>query len=112
MPNYSEYVESVGTGASQIDVKYEITDNVTTVSYPNGTYDSNTSSYINVGTASGKLRGYSGSDFRQFVKVPNAVTIDPCDSSGQTWYVSGYSNETDRIAVSYTHLTLPTILLV
>ena len=97
MPNYSEYVESVGTGASQIDVKYEITDNVTTVSYPNGTYDSNTSSYINVGTASGKIRGYSGSDFRQFVKVPNAVTIDPCDSSGQTWYVSGYSNETDRI---------------
>ena len=106
MPNYSDYVESIGTGASQIDVKYVITESSEQVVYPVGTYDTNTQAYINVGTATGRLQGYTaynnwegfpGGGFRQYTKVPNAVTIDPCDSSGQTWYVSGYSDETDRI---------------
>jgi len=106
MPNYSDYVESIGAGASQIDVKYAITESSEQVVYPVGTYDTNTQAYINVGVATGRLQGYTaynnwegfpGGGFRQYTKVPNAVTIDPCDSSGQTWYVSGYSDESDRI---------------
>jgi len=107
MPNYSDYVESVGTGASQIDVAYVITESSEQVAYPVGTYDATATppGYV-VGTATGRLQGYTaynnwegfpGGGFRQYTKVPNAVTIDPCDSSGQTWYVSGYSDPQDRI---------------
>jgi len=95
MPNYSEYVESIGAGPSSIDVRYEITDNVVTVSYPDGTFDG--TEYTNAGTASVKLRGYSSSPFRQSTKIPESVTIDPCDPTGTTWYVSGYSADADRI---------------
>ncbi len=33
MPNYKEVVESVGTGSSQIDIKYEV-GNAVNLSYP------------------------------------------------------------------------------
>ncbi len=108
MPNYSQYVESIGTGGSQIDIKYDITDTEVQVDYPVGTYDAQSNQYTNTGTATGIMRGYTApndwqdvfsgvSGFRQCTKIPDAVTIDPCDSTGQSWYVSGYSAKADRI---------------
>ena len=85
MPNYKEVVESVGTGSSQIDIKYEV-GNAVTLSYP-----------VALGTGEGKYFSLPVGTYRQTWKVPNAVTTDPCDSSGASWYVSGYSSETDRI---------------
>ena len=48
--NYKPVIESIGAGPSNIDVAYEIGTEVS-LSYPVGTYDPNTLTYINVGTA-------------------------------------------------------------
>ena len=111
MPNYRPVTESIGAGPSNIDVDYEVGTAVS-LSYPVGTYDPNTLSYINVGTATASSnyrnkRYYllPGSTFRQTWKVPNGVSIDSCDSSGQTWYVDSYSDPTDRIVYLAEDLT-------
>lgn len=111
MPNYRPVTESIGAGPSNIDVDYEVGTAVS-LSYPVGTYDPNTLSYIDVGTATANSnyrnkRYYllPGSTFRQTWKVPNGTAIDPCDSSGQTWYVDSYSNPTDRIVYLAEDLT-------
>ena len=111
MPNYRPVTESIGAGPSNIDVDYEVGTAVS-LSYPVGTYDPNTSSYINVGTATANSnyrnkRYYllPGSTFRQTWKVPNGTAIDSCDSSGQTWYVDSYSDPTDRIVYLAEDLT-------
>ena len=111
MPNYRPVTESIGAGPSTIDVDYEVGTAVS-LSYPVGTYDPNTLSYINVGTATANSnyrnkRYYllPGSTFRQTWKVPNGVSIDSCDSSGQTWYVDSYSDPTDRIVYLAEDLT-------
>ena len=111
MPNYKPVVESIGAGPSNIDVEYEVGTAVS-LSYPVGTYDTNTLSYIDVGTATANSnyrgkRYYSlpGSTFRQVWKVPDGVSIDSCDSSGQTWYVDSYSDPTDRIVYLAEDLT-------
>ena len=111
MPNYRPVTESIGAGPSNIDVDYEVGTAVS-LSYPVGTYDPNTLSYINVGTATANSnyrnkRYYllPGSTFRQTWKVPNGVSIDSCDSSGQTWYVDSYSDPTDRIVYLAEDLT-------
>ena len=111
MPNYRPVTESIGAGPSTIDVDYEVGTAVS-LSYPVGTYDPNTLSYINVGTATASSnyrnkRYYllPGSTFRQTWKVPNGVSIDSCDSSGQTWYVDSYSDPTDRIVYLAEDLT-------
>lgn len=105
MPNYKPVVESIGAGPSNIDVAYNIGTEVS-LAYPSGTFDTNATppSYINVGTATSDSnyrdkRHYTRSNntYRQTWKLPNGVTIDPCDSSGQTWYIDSYSSETDRI---------------
>ena len=103
MPNYRPVTESIGAGPSNIDVDYEVGTAVS-LSYPVGTYDPNTLSYTNVGTATASSnyrnkRYYllPGSTFRQTWKVPDGVSIDSCDSSGQTWYVDSYSDPNDRI---------------
>ena len=103
MPNYRPVTESIGAGPSNIDVDYEVGTAVS-LSYPVGTYDPNTQTYINVGTATASSnyrnkRYYllPGSTFRQTWKVPDGVSIDSCDSSGQTWYVDSYSDPNDRI---------------
>ena len=111
MPNYRPVTESIGAGPSNIDVDYEVGTAVS-LSYPVGTYDPNTLSYINVGTATANSnyrnkRYYllPGSTFRQTWKVPNGVSIDSCDSSGQTWYVDSYSDPNDRIVYLAEDLT-------
>ena len=105
MPNYRPVVESIGAGPSNIDVEYEVGTAVS-LSYPVGTYDTNTQTYINVGTATTeKYYLLPGGTYRQVWKVPDGVTVDPCDSSGQTWYVSGYSDPTDRIVYLAEDLT-------
>ena len=111
MPNYRPVTESIGAGPSNIDVDYEVGTAVS-LSYPVGTYDPNTLSYINVGTATASSnyrnkRYYllPGSTFRQTWKVPNGVSIDSCDSSGQTWYVDSYSDPNDRIVYLAEDLT-------
>ena len=111
MPNYRPVTESIGAGPSNIDVDYEVGTAVS-LSYPVGTYDPNTSAYINVGTATANSnyrnkRYYllPGSTFRQTWKVPDGTAIDPCDSSGQTWYVDNYSDPTDRIVYLAEDLT-------
>ena len=103
MPNYKPVIESIGAGPSNIDVAYEIGTEVS-LSYPVGTYDPNTLTYINVGTAISDSnyrdkRYYTRSNntYRQTWKLPNGVSIDSCDSSGQTWYIDSYSGESDRI---------------
>ena len=111
MPNYRPVTESIGAGPSNIDVDYEVGTAVS-LSYPVGTYDPNTLSYTLVGTATASSnyrnkRYYllPGSTFRQTWKVPDGVSIDSCDSSGQTWYVDSYSDPTDRIVYLAEDLT-------
>lgn len=96
MPNYREVIESIGAGPSNIDVKYRV-GSASNLSYPVGTFDINTQTYTNVGTATGKYYLLPGNGYRQVWKLPTEVTIDPCDSSGLTWYVDSYSDPTDRI---------------
>ena len=95
MPNYKPVIESIGAGSTSIPVEYEIGSAIN-LSYPNGTYDPSTSSYIDVGTATGKYY-YNDGTYRQVWKLPTDTTIDPCDPNGTTWYVSGYSDPEDRI---------------
>ena len=113
MPNYRPVTESIGAGPSNIDVDYEVGTAVS-LSYPVGTFDGTLTppAYINVGTATANSnyrnkRYYllPGSTFRQVWKVPNGTAIDPCDSSGQTWYVDSYSDPTDRIVYLAEDLT-------
>lgn len=111
MPNYRPVTESIGAGSTSIDVDYEVGSAVS-LSYPVGTYDANTSSYINVGTATDSSNYRSkryyllpGSTYRQIWKLPDGVTIDSCDSSGTTWYVDSYSDGADRIVYLAEDLT-------
>ena len=111
MPNYRPVTESIGAGPSNIDVDYEVGTAVS-LSYPVGTYDLNTSTYTNVGTATANSNYRSkryyllpGSSYRQVWKVPNGVSIDSCDSSGQTWYIDSYSDGADRIVYLAEDLT-------
>lgn len=104
MPNYKPVIESIGAGPSNIDVEYEVGTAIN-LSYPVGTYDANTQSYTNVGTAEGKYYLLPGNGYRQVWKVPKGVTVDPCDSSGTTWYVSDYSDPADRIVYLADDLT-------
>ena len=68
MPNYRPVTESIGAGPSNIDVDYEVGTAVS-LSYPVGTYDPNTLSYINVGTATASSN-YRNKDIILYLGVP------------------------------------------
>ena len=111
MPNYRTVTESIGAGPSTIDVDYEVGSAVS-LSYPVGTYSAEESAYVDTGTAQANSNYRSkryyllpSSTYRQIWKVPNGVTVDPCDSSGQTWYVDSYSDGADRIVYLAEDLT-------